>query len=64
MSLESEIWPSVLELIGERLKSKMTFSLWFGDLSLQKLIDDKVYLQTTNDFKKKNIELHLMQRVC
>lgn len=60
MSLESEIWPSVLELIGERLKSKMTFSLWFGDLSLQKLIDDKVYLQTTNDFKKKNIELHFM----
>ena len=63
MSSESEIWPAVLELIGERIEREVTFNLWFSDLVLQKLIDDKAYLQTTNLYKKKIIESRFMDQL-
>ncbi len=63
MSSESEIWPSVLELLGERIEREVTFNLWFSDLVLQKLIEDRAYLQTTNLYKKKIIESRFMNQL-
>ena len=62
MSPESEIWPSVLEILRGELRDT-TFNLWFGDLVLQKLVDDKAYLQTPNLFKKKTIETKFMDQL-
>lgn len=61
MSSESEIWPEVLGLLKERIEREVTFNLWFSDLVLQKLVDDKAYLQTTNLYKKKIIESRFME---
>ena len=52
MSSESEIWSEVLSLLGERFERKATYNLWFSELVLQKLVDDKAYLQTPNTYKK------------
>ncbi len=56
MSSEHEIWPAVLDVIGNEITKDVTFNLWFGDLELKQLIDDKAYLQTVNLYKKKTLE--------
>ncbi len=56
MSSESEVWKAVMQLLEGKIEREVTFQLWFSDLSLQKLIDDRAYLQTTNLYKKKIIE--------
>ena len=63
MSSESEVWPSVLELLGERIGREVTFNLWFGDLVLKKLDDDKAYLQTSVLYKKKIIDSRFMEQL-
>lgn len=60
MSVESEIWPAVLEIIGKQVPTEVTYNLWFGDLVLQKLVDDKAYLQTSGMFKKKVLDSRYM----
>lgn len=54
MSSESEVWKAVMQLLEGKIEREVTFQLWFSDLSLQKLIDDRAYLQTTNLYKKKS----------
>jgi len=63
MSSETEIWPAVLELLGERIERQVTYNLWFSDLILKKLVDDKAYLQTSNLYKKKIIESRFMDQL-
>lgn len=56
VSHENEIWSAVLELLLEKFDRRFTYDLWFSDLELKKLIDEKVFLQTTNLYKKKILE--------
>lgn len=61
MSAESEIWGETLALLKERFQNRTTtYNLWFSELVLQKLIDDKAYLQINNTYKKKILEEKFM----
>lgn len=60
MSSEHEVWSAVMDILGTKIEREVTYNLWFGDLLLQKLMDDKAYLQTTNLFKKKTLESKFM----
>ena len=56
MSSESEVFEAVMQILESKIERKVTFRLWFSDLVLQKLIDDRAYLQISNSYKKKTIE--------
>ena len=60
MSYENEIWSAVHELLLEKFDRRFTYDLWFSDIQLKKLIDEKVFLQTTNLYKKKILESKFM----
>lgn len=61
MSSESEIWAVVMDLLSKKIQREVTFNLWFSDLVLHNLIDDKAYLETTNLYKKKILESRFME---
>ncbi|MBR5527582.1 MAG: chromosomal replication initiator protein DnaA [Clostridia bacterium] len=63
MSSEAQIWPEVLGLLQERIEREVTYNLWFSDLILKKLVDDKAYLQTPSIYKKKILESRFMDQL-
>lgn len=65
LSNESEIYSLVYGELGSLLTvSDISLNLWFGDMTIVKLTEDKVYLKTDNDYKKHIILSKYSSQLC